>query len=220
MGLSRRRPHATNPIIDQFNKFGVILAEPISKGQIKRLPVIPYAAVRAGLRTGDLVFCSGSYFLSGLIQRLTRSVWSHVGIIYNDADLQRVFVLESEIGTGVRLAPVSKYLRDYHGRNRPYRGQIVVAQVQPEVDAQRIKLAISFGMDELTRPFDNFEMLRIAMRILFRVGRRTYDRKYICSELVYECFRRAGVKFRLRDNFVSPDDIWNDATLQWQHRIL
>ena len=179
MGLSRRRPHATNPIIDQFNKFGVILAEPISKGQIKQLPVVPYAAVRADLRTGDLVFCSGSYFLSGLIQRLTRSVWSHVGIIYNDADLQRVFVLESEIGIGVRLAPLSKYLRDYHGRYRPYRGQIVAARVQPDVDAQRIKLAISFGMDELTRPFDNFEMLRIAMRILFRVGRRTYDRKYI-----------------------------------------
>ena len=174
----------------------------------------------AGLRTGDLVFCSGSYFLSGLIQRLTRSVWSHVGIIYNDADLQRVFVLESEIVIGVRLAPLSKYLRDYHGWNRPYRGQIVVARVQPDVDAQRIKLAISFGMDELTKPFDNFEMLRIAMRILFRLGRRRRDRKYICSELVYDCFRRAGVNFKLRDNFVSPDDIWNDATVQWHHRIL
>lgn len=220
MGLWRRWPPCTNPIINHFNKFGVTVAEPITKRQIKDLPVIPYATVRAQLRTGDLVFCSGTYFLSGLIQRLTRSVWSHVGVIYNDADLQRVFVLESEISIGVRLVPVSKYLRDYHGRYRPYRGQIVVARVQPEVDAQRIKLAISFGMDELTKPFDNFEMLRIAMRILFRVGRRTYDRKYICSELVYECFRRAGVKFRLRDNFVSPDDICNDATVQCQHRIL
>ena len=156
------------------------MAAPLSKTQIQQLPLTPYASTRDALRTGDLVFCSGSYFLSGLIQRLTRSVWSHVGIVYHDADLQRVFVLESEISVGVRLAPVSKYLRDYHGRDRPYRGQIVVARVQPEVDAQRIKLAISFGMDELTRPFDNFEMLRIAMRILFRVGRRTYDRKYIC----------------------------------------
>jgi hypothetical protein len=218
--LWRRWSPATNPIIGQFNEAGATVAEPISKAQIKKLPVIPYETVRADLRTGDLVFCSGSYLFSGLIQRFTRSVWSHVGILYKDDNLQRIFVLESETMIGVRLAPVSKYLRDYHGRNRPYRGQIVVARVQPDVDAQGIKLAISFGMDELTKPYDNFEILRIAMRILFRVGRRTHDRKYICSELVYDCFRQAGVKFKLHDNFVSPDDIWNDAAVLWQHRIL
>lgn len=196
------------------------MAEPISKAQIKRLPVTRYETLRADLRTGDLVFCSGSYFFSGLIQRFTRSVWSHVGIIYNDPNLQRIFILESETAIGVRLAPMSKYLRDYHGRNRPYRGQIVVARIHPEVDAQGIKLAISFGMDELTKPYDNFEILRIAMRILFRIGRRRRDRKYICSELVYDCFRQAGVSFKLNDNYVSPDNIWNDASVQWTHRIL
>ena len=196
------------------------MAEAITKAQIKKLPVIGYEAVRGQLRSGDLVFCSGSYLFSGLIQRFTRSVWSHVGIVYKDDHLQRVFVLESETAIGVRLAPVSKYLRDYHGRNRPYRGQIVVARIHPEVDAQGIKLAISFGMDELTKPYDNFEILRIAMRILFRIGRRRRDRKYICSELVYDCFRQAGVSFKLNDNYVSPDNIWNDASVQWTHRIL
>jgi Permuted papain-like amidase enzyme, YaeF/YiiX, C92 family len=196
------------------------VAEPITKAQIKNLQVVRYEAVRADLRTGDLMFCSGSYFFSGLIQRFTRSVWSHVGIIYNDPNLQRIFVLESETAIGVRLAPMSKYLRDYHGRNRPYRGQIVVARVQPDVDPQGIKLAISFGMDELTKPYDNFEILRIATRILFRIGRRRRDRKYICSELVFDCFRQAGVSFKLDDNYVSPNDIWKDKAVQWQHRIL
>ncbi len=196
------------------------MAEQISKAQIKRLPVTRYETLRADLRTGDLVFCSGSYFFSGLIQRFTRSVWSHVGIVYKDDHLQRVFVLESETAIGVRLAPVSKYLRDYHGRNRPYRGNIVVARVLPAIDAEGIKRAVSFGMDELTKPYDNFEILRIALRILFRIGRRTRDRKYICSELVEECFRKAGVSFKLSDNFISPDDIWKDKAVQWQHRIL
>ena len=196
------------------------MAAKISKPQIQALEVARYDTVREQLRTGDLVFCSGSYFFSKAIQRFTRSVWSHCGVLYKDDNLQRVFVLESETMIGVRLAPVSKYLKDYHGRNRRYRGNIVIARVQPDVDPQAIKLAISFGMDELTKPYDNFEILRIAMRILFRIGRRRRDRKYICSELVYDCFRQAGVNFRLNDAFVSPDDIWNDAQVHSLHRIL
>jgi len=195
------------------------VAAPLTKREIQALPVQPYDAVRGELRTGDLVFCSGSYFFSGLIQRFTRSVWSHVGVLYHDVALQRLFVLESETLIGVRLAPVSKYLRDYHGRRRPYRGQIVVARVEPEVGVERLRAAISFGMDELTKPYDNFEILRIAMRILFRRGRRTRDRKYICSELVHEAFRRAGVPLRLGDGYVSPDDIWRDEQVRLCWRI-
>lgn len=196
------------------------MAEPITKTQIRQRPLVPYEQLRGELRTGDLMFCSGSYLFSRAIQRFTRSVWSHVGIVYKDDALQRLFVLESETGIGVRLAPVSKYLRDYHGRRRPYRGEIMVARVQPEVDRDRVHKAISFGMDELTKPYDNSEILRIMLRILFRVSRRTRDRKYICSELVFECFRQAGVSFRLADRFVSPDDIWRDAQVVPLQRIL
>ena len=196
------------------------MAPAIQKPQIKQLPVQHYEAVRDELRSGDLVFCSGSYIFSGLIQRFTRSVWSHVGMIYRDDALGRIFILESETGIGVRLAPLSKYLRDYHGRRRPYKGQMVVARVQPEVDPAQVRRAISYGMDELTKPYDNFEILRVAMRIMLRVGRRTHDRKYICSELVNDCFRQIGVRFRLVDNYVSPDDIWRDAAVEMRWRIL
>lgn len=196
------------------------MAAPVDKSAIKALQVEAYDAAREGLRSGDLVFCSGSYFFSGLIQKFTRSVWSHVGVVYRDDNLQRIFVLESETMIGVRLVPMSKYLRDYHGRNRPYKGQIVIGRVAPDLDASRVRQAISFGMDELTKPYDNFEILRIALRILFRVGRRTRDRKYICSELVYDCFRKAGVSFELADKFVSPDDIWRDPSVQVSRRLL
>ena len=196
------------------------MAAPVDKSAIKALQVEAYDAARGGLRSGDLVFCSGSYFFSGLIQKFTRSVWSHVGVVYRDDNLQRIFVLESETMIGVRLVPMSKYLRDYHGRNRPYKGQIVIGRVAPDLDASRVRQAISFGMDELTKPYDNFEILRIALRILFRVGRRTRDRKYICSELVYDCFRKAGVSFKLADKFVSPDDIWRDPSVQVSRRLL
>lgn len=196
------------------------MAEPILKREIKRLPVRRYEAVRDELRSGDLVFCSGSYFFSGLIQRFTRSVWSHVGIVYRDDHLQRLFILESETGIGVRLVPISKYLRDYHGRRRPYRGQIVIGRIEPAPSDAQARQSISFGMDLLTKPYDNFEILRIAARILFRVGRRTQDRKFICSELVDECYRAAGVRFARRDNYVSPDDIWRDPGVRVLARVL
>ncbi|MFM1891910.1 MAG: hypothetical protein RLZ44_987 [Pseudomonadota bacterium] len=196
------------------------MAAPISKQEIQQIPLHPYATMREDMRTGDLVFCSGSYFFSHAIQQFTRSVWSHVGMIYKDPTLRRVFILESETLIGVRLAPLSKYLKDYHGKNRPYRGNMVLARVQPQIDADKLNYAISYGMDELTKPYDNFEIVRIGLRILFRVSRRTRDRKYICSELVYDCFDQIGVPFSLRDEYVSPDDIWLDAQVQPLYRIM
>ena len=196
------------------------MAEVLPKREIARLAVQRYDDVRRELRSGDLVFCSGSYVFSGLIQRFTRSVWSHVGIVYRDEHLQRVFILESETGIGVRLVPISKYLRDYHGRRRPYRGQIVVARVNPEPGDERVRQAVSFGMALLAQPYANFEIVRIAARIAFRIGRRTQDRKFICSELVDECYRAAGVRFARRDNYISPDDIWRDPSVSMVARVL
>jgi hypothetical protein len=196
------------------------MAPPIKKPEIKRLPVQPYAGLRDVLRSGDLVFCSGSYAFSGLIQKFTGSVWSHVGIIHRDEALGRVFILESETGIGVRLVPLSKYLKDYHGRRRPYRGQVVIGRIEPGLSTEQANRAVSYGMDLLTKPYDNWEIIRIALRILFRVGRRTRDRKFICSELVDECFRIAGIRFTRPDNYISPDCIWRNDCVAAQWRVL
>ena len=196
------------------------MADHLGAKAIASISLLDYGQIRAQLRTGDIVFCSGTYFFSRTIQWITKSVWSHVGIIYRDDNLQRIFVLESETVIGVRLAPLSKYLHDYHGRNKPYKGRIVIARLTPAPDDEKLKTAISFGMDELTRPYDNWEICRIAMRILFRRGRKVRDRKYICSELVYEAFRKADVAFEFRRNSISPDDIWSDERVTMQFRIM
>ena len=196
------------------------MADRLGVKAVAALPVLAYDQVRDQLQTGDIVFCSGTYFFSKSIQWFTKSVWSHVGIIYRDDNLRRIFILESEIAIGVRLVPLSKYLRDYHGRKKPYQGRIVIGRIAPVADGKKVKKAISFGMDELTRPYDNWEILRIAMRILFRRGRKDRDRKYICSELVYEAFRKADIAFRFNRNSISPDDIWKDARVEMQFRIM
>lgn len=196
------------------------MATPLSIPEIVAQPPIQYDVIRSTLRTGDLVFCSGTYFFSNCIRWFTKSVWSHIGIVYRDDNLGRIFILESETFIGVRLAPLSKYLKDYHGKNRPYRGRMMIARLLPEPPEDDTKAAISFGMDELTKPYDNLEILRIAIRILFKMGRRSRDKKYICSELVYECFRKAGVWFKFNRRSISPDDIWKDERVRTVCRIL
>lgn len=196
------------------------MANALSIAQLQQIPPRKYKIIRDELKTGDLVFCSGNYLFSRIIQKFTKSVWSHVGVIYRDEPLGRILILESEKVYGVRLAPLSKYLKDYHGKNKPYKGKVVVARVLPEIQQHQIFKGISFGMDELTKPYDNWEIIRIAIRILFKITRREKNRNYICSELVQECFKQAGVRFNDNDTKISPDDIWCDSHVQMLYRLL
>ncbi len=196
------------------------MAQPITKKELKKLPVIKYADIRDQLMTGHIFFSSGSYTFSGIIQKLTKSVWSHVAIVYKDAELQRVMVLEAEPKIGIRLIPLSKYLRDYKGTKKPYRGQVVIGRLNFELERVRLNNAISFGLDELTRPYDNREIIRIMFRILFKIGKREKNKNYICSELVRDAFSKAGVIFRRNDTYISPQEIWKDARIEVMYRLL
>ena len=196
------------------------MAHPLTKEQLMALPTVPYEKIRDSLQTGDIFFSSGGYAFSGLIQNLTKSIWSHVAIIYKDERLRRVLILEAEPYVGIRLIPVSKYLRDYKGKKRPYKGQIVIAKLNLDMPPEKLNKAISFGLDELTRPYDNWEIIRIMTRILFRLGKPEKNRNYICSELVREAFARTGFLFPLKDSYISPQEIWKDHRVEMMYRIL
>jgi hypothetical protein len=196
------------------------MAQSITKKQLQQMPVIPYKKVREHIKTGNIFFSSGSYAFSGAIQKLTKSTWSHVAVVYKDEELGRVMVLEAEPYVGIRLIPVSKYLRNYKDKNRPYKGQIVIAQLNIDIEKEKLNKGISFGLDELARPYDNFEIMRIMIRILFHISRRERNRNYICSELVRDIFAKAGVIMHYKDTYISPDNIWNDARVEMKYRIL
>lgn len=196
------------------------MADAVIKKQIKDFPVVPYEKIRDSLQTGHIFFSSGSYAFSGIIQRLTKSAWSHVAIVYKDEKLGRVLILEAEPKIGIRLIPLSKYLHDYKGTKKPYKGQIVMARLTTELPGEKLNKAISFGLDELTRPYDNWEILRIMFRILFRIGRREKNRNYICSELVKSAFDKAGINFHMKDTYISPQEIWTDKRVEKMYRLL
>lgn len=196
------------------------MASSVTKNQLKQMPVIPYEKIRDYIKTGDIFFSSGSYTFSGIIQRLTKSTWSHVAVVYKDEELGRVLVLEAEPYVGIRLIPLSKYLHDYKGKKRPYKGQVVIAKLTEPLQKESLNKGISFGLDELTRPYDNFEIFRIMMRILFHISKREKNRSYICSELVRDIFAKAGVIMQYKDTYISPDNVWTDTRVEMKYRIL
>jgi hypothetical protein len=196
------------------------MAHNITKTSLKKLPLTPYESVRKNLKTGDLFFSSGSYFFSGIIQGLTKSTWSHVAVIYKNEELGRVLVLEAEPLIGIRMIPLSKYLKNYKDNNKPYKGQIVLARLKEPIPSEHLNKGISFGLDELARPYDNFEIFRIMIRILFRVSRRERNRNYICSELVRDILAKSKVNMPYKDTYISPDNIWQDKRVEMMCRIL
>lgn len=196
------------------------MAEATSPKQLSKIPVKVYHDIRPSLKTGDIVFCSGNYFFSRIIQSLTKSTWSHCGVIYRDMELDRVLILESETMVGVRLIPVTKYLRDYKEKRRPYRGKIIVASLDLPITKPDIKPGISFGLDQLAQPYDNWEIFRILLRILFKKGKRERNRNFICSELVRDIYRKAGINIQLNNSYISPDDLWKLQQVKLKFRIL
>ena len=196
------------------------MADSITKQQLKKMPLMPYEKIRSELKTGDIFFSSGSYAFSGIIQRLTKSTWSHVAVIYKDEELGRVLILEAEPSVGIRLIPLSKYLHDYKGTKRSYKGEIVLAKLHSNLPNENLNRGISFGLDELTRPYDNYEIVRIMIRILFHISKRERNRNYICSELVRDIFAKASVIMQYMDTYISPNDIWTDKRVEMMYRIL
>ncbi len=195
------------------------MAAHIGSSEIKALSVVAYKDLRNTLRSGDLLFASGDYLVSKAIQKVSDSPWSHVGIIIKLNDLDRVLLLESVEDMGVRLVPLSKYLTDYED-GKPYRGRVVVGRCKG-VDKQIVDGLTTFGIDELTRPYDKDEIAKILARVVLGIGKKERDREYICSELVYECFSNSGLEFDYdKRGFISPENIWRDDDIVPVGRIL
>lgn len=131
-----------------------------------------------------------------------------------------MLILEAEPRVGIRMIPLSNYLRNYQGKKRPYKGQIVIAKLKEQLDEDALNKAISFGLDQLTRPYDNWEIIRIMLRILFKKGKRERNKSYICSELVRDAFAKSGVLFKMNDTYISPQEIWKDDRVELKYRLL
>lgn len=168
-----------------------------------------YSELRDRLDTGDLVFFSGKGLVSAGIQWITRSKWSHVGMVVAESRWDMLLIYESttlsnladvDSGTpmqGVQLVPLSARIRSYDG-------DVGVRFLDPGLDvADRLALG-EFRREIGQRPYEQskLELFRAAYDGPFGANATEDVSSLFCSELIAETYQRIG----LLDNTGTPSN--------------
>lgn len=186
------------------------------------LKSIKYEQARSQIRSGDILIASGDYGFSKLIRFATDSCWSHVAFVMRLDQIDRIMVLESIEGHGVRTIPLSDYVTDFEGTGESYKGRLVIARHNKflTVTDEQLKIMARFAVDRFAYPYDEDEVARIAGRIIaskIGFGGHDFERndEYICSEYVYECYQKVSIDVKINSNgFILPDDFSKDPEIQ------
>jgi hypothetical protein len=138
------------------------------------------------------------------------------------------FLVES-IGSGVRILPLELALKNYE-HCKPYSGNIIAMRnnalnIEKEIDIStlhaRQQIIQDFVLFYQNTPFDTRDFLKMTFRVLLlRVKflktlfwKRYYFRKrppFICTELVFNAFKEAGIEIPHTPGIISPEDYWYD----------
>ena len=181
------------------------MADRITRREIKKLPVVPYSQIRGELETGERAFgasrrrgrCAPSLGASSLTLAPLSHPRGECALARSKSDARRDIV-----------------------RSARFQPRLAIARVRNLKKKNYQELA-KFGIQELARPYDTAEIARIVARIIAGRGRKTRDNEYICSELVYECFLRAGIEFKYdKRGFISPKNIWEDPRVEIVGRVV
>jgi uncharacterized protein YycO len=169
-----------------------------------------YRAARPAFATGDLLCFRGRGLVSWLIRKLTRSAWSHVGMVYLFED--RVYCLEA-VGSGVRLVLVSVLVERYHGG-------IDYFDVLDVEEHQR-RGALSFGFQQLGKPYDRPGIWRFLWFLVYGKRRRVReDDLWFCSEIFAEAWRRQRVPLvDAPPDYTAPHDLATSARVRYRYTV-
>jgi hypothetical protein len=173
-------------------------------------------------RDGDLVFHESTSRQSSMVRALTRSSWTHMGVVFNEGTGPVVL----EAVSPVRKTPLAAWIS--RGKDRRYVLKRLRAE-SSQLPSEVTKRMRALGFSWLGRPYD----LRF----------RWDDEALYCSELAYKLFERgagirlgkveramdmnlddplvkkalqkrfAGSEFEPDEPVVTPDSIFNDPQL-------
>lgn len=188
--------------------------------KLDALDKVGYADLRSTIQDGDLLFCGGEYAFSKVIRYLSgRSKVSHVGIVYwwNG----RLMLLESVETDGVRIVPVSQYIRNYENSGKGYDGRIYLARdtrlatishedlaATKQQIASAVATLLGSAADNLNKKFSLKDTVLFFMQGCTGRFRHVGDDEFLCSEFVAKCF--AALKLAYPDDgrgFVAPEHI-------------
>lgn len=188
---------------------------------------IDYLVLRDKLTTGDLAFFAGSGAFSWGIKRLSRSRWSHVGVIVVDAATDTVLLWESDTTEDVRDVTTARFERgvrivEFSEKLRLYPGPVAVRRRQaPFRDVQRTAFKeVRDRLKGLPYEEDLLELILAAYDGPF--GQNTEDLQSIfCSEAAAVMLQAVGDLNPARaSNEFTPGDLERHELLPYAPAVL
>lgn len=167
-----------------------------------QLNTVSYDDIRPVLRTGDLFFCCGKGFLSSTIKRITKSPFSHVGVIAVVGG--RVLTIEAiKYGTAIR-----RFSRVLAG----YKGDVVIAR--SSATPEQLKTFWHEAVNFEGVKYGYWTAIRIWACVRFGIAMPKQGKAMICSDLVARCFREVGIAINANQkHFTSPEDVWTSRAV-------
>ena len=159
-----------------------------------------YRKYRDKMQNGDVIAFHGEDIGSKVIQKFTKSKYSHVGLVIKllEVDVKRVFIAESIPTGGVVLLPLSRKLLNYDGS-----AWWLALDTKRDMRNKMLKWA----MTQLGKKYDFTLIKYIATNILLKkkLPQENYH-EYICSEFVAAALSYAGILGDKTTNLI-PEDI-------------
>jgi len=192
---------------------------PIANDVFEKEQAQDYDALRSKIQNGDILLCSGNDGFSPLIQKATGCPWSHVAFIFKMDDINRIMVLESVDGAGVRTQALSGMVAGNGKNMAPYPGKMIVARHDKFASLSnpvKLRVMSQFAVDRFALPYSSWEIISIGLRLgVARLGIRLPRIKlsdaFICSEYAAACYDAIGIKFAPnRLGFIAPGDLAAD----------
>lgn len=153
--------------------------------------------VHPKLQAGDVVFFEPADLMGRLIQIVTFSKYTHVGIAVDSENM-----LEAQT-TGVRIVPLSEALNRTQGKDCfP-----LSASARERFDANALR---SFVSEVNGKPYDFYQALISGLHgISSKVKTRESEKRFFCSELVTDALFHCKVLHDLNSSQTNPHNLYN-----------
>ena len=164
-----------------------------------------YDQLRTRLRSGDIVLFSATGFISRMIRLVTRSKWSHVGVVYRPDPNGTVFVYESTTMSKRRGVQTT----DLKGRVMRYQGRIAIRTLEGVERTDKHYQAMDVVRDMMRGKDYERSFAELTRSVFGKFGfyQKQDNSSQFCSELVANVLQgMALLRLRRTPNSYTPAD--------------
>ncbi len=169
-----------------------------------------YKYIRGQLQTGDIVLFSGRGLFSLLIRAITRSRWSHVGMVLKRVNGE-LYILESDynkVHKGVQISHLGR-------RIKQYKGKVCIRQLETERTRTMQNSLNMFINSNRTTSYESgiagmLELMAAAIDF-WPFHNKANEGDLFCSETMMSIFQLWGfVPQSIPSNEITPADFNTD----------